>query len=95
MRAAAEARPVFSKDMPHHTDHLWSDKFLERITHSFLISDPARVLASLHKSYQKAGFAEGFEANEISFDAQHRLFEVLTDRTGRPPVLIDSFSCAP
>ncbi|MEO0371251.1 MAG: sulfotransferase family protein [Pseudomonadota bacterium] len=84
---AAETRPVFVKDMPHHTDHLWSDAFLTRITHSFLIRDPAKVLASLHRSYQKAGFAEGFEPHEISFAPQQRLFDLLRARDLTPPVL--------
>ncbi len=82
--------PVFSKDMPHHTDHLWTEGFLDRISHSFLIRDPAKVLASLHRSYQKAGMQSGFEPNEISFDAQHRLFNRLADRDGTAPVVIDS-----
>ena len=87
---AAQTRPVFVKDMPHHTTHLWTDEFLGRITHSFLIRDPAKVLASLHRSYQKAGMRQGFEPHEISFDAQHALFELLTKRDGHPPVVIDS-----
>ncbi len=84
---AAEKRPVFVKDMPHHTDHLWTDEFLDRITHSFLIRDPAKVLASLHRSYQKAGFAEGFEPHEISFGPQQKLFDLLRGRGQTPPVL--------
>ena len=88
---AAERKPVFVKDMPYHTDHLWTDAFLDRITHSFLIRDPAKVLASLHRSYQKAGFEEGFEPNEISFDAQNRLFDLLNQRAGGArPVVLDS-----
>lgn len=84
---AAEQRPVFVKDMPHHTDHLWDDAFLDRITHSFLIRQPAKVLASLHRSYQKAGIADGFDANEISFGPQQRLFDLLRTRGSIPPVL--------
>ena len=84
---AAERRPVFVKDMPHHTDHLWTDAFLDRITHSFLIRDPAKVLASLHRSYQKAGMADGFEAHEISFGPQRALFDLLCSRGLAPPVL--------
>lgn len=87
---AAEQRPVFVKDMPHHTDHLWDDAFLDRITHSFLIRDPAKVLASLHRSYQKAGISEGFEAHEISFGPQCALFERLADRYGTSPPVMDS-----
>ncbi|WP_338549095.1 sulfotransferase family protein [Roseovarius phycicola] len=87
IQEAAEKRPVFVKDMPHHTDHLWSDAFLERITHSFLIRDPAKVLASLHCSYKKAGMEDGFEAQEISFGPQQALFDLLRALGQTPPVL--------
>ena len=88
--AAAERRPVFVKDMPHHTDHMWDDAFLDRINHSFLIRDPAKVLASLHRSYQKAGIEDGFEAHEISFGPQQALFELLRRRMGQAPPVLDS-----
>ena len=90
VQEAAEKHPVFLKDMPHHTDHLWDDVFLDRITHSFLIRDPAKVLASLHRSYQKAGMEDGFEAHEISFGPQQKLFDLLAERTGQTPPVLDS-----
>ena len=88
--AAAEKRPVFVKDMPHHTSHFWDDAFVNRISHSFLIRDPAKVLASLHRSYEKAGMSQGLESHEISFDAQQTLFQRLQQETGTTPVVIDS-----
>ena len=87
IQETAQKHPVFVKDMPHHTDHLWSDAFLDRITHSFLIRDPVKVLASLHRSYQKAGMEDGFEAHEISFGPQQQLFDLLCSRGTMPPVL--------
>ena len=90
IQQAAEKHPVFVKDMPHHTDHLWEDDFLNRITHSFLIRDPAKVLSSLHRSYQKAGFEEGFEAHEISFGSQQQLFDLLHTRNKQFAPIIDS-----
>lgn len=87
IQEAAEKRPVFVKDMPHHTDHMWDDAFLDRITHSFLIRDPVKVLASLYRSYQKAGMEDGFEAHEISFGPQQLLFDLLRARGETPPVL--------
>lgn len=83
----AETQPVFVKDMPHHTDHMWNDAFLGRISHSFLVRHPAKVLASLYRSYQKAGMKEGFEAHEISFGPQHALFDLLCQKGISPPVL--------
>ena len=88
--AAANQRPVFSKDMPQFTDHLWEGDFLDRFEHSFLIRDPAKVLSSLHRSWVKSGNAAGFERHEIGFDEQRRLFDELCDRQGEPPVVIDS-----
>ncbi|NNC98689.1 MAG: sulfotransferase family protein [Gammaproteobacteria bacterium] len=90
IQEAAESHPVFVKDMPHHTEHLWGDAFLDRITHSFLIRDPAKVLASLHRSYLKAGVEAGFEAREISFGPQQALFDLLKVRSGHVPPVIDS-----
>lgn len=87
---AAETQPVFVKDMPHHTTHLWTKEFLDRVSHSFLIRDPAKVLSSLHNSYKKAGFNSGFEPEEISFGPQQQLFDLLVDHCGTHPIVIDS-----
>ncbi|MCP4874697.1 MAG: sulfotransferase family protein [Gammaproteobacteria bacterium] len=90
LQSAALKHPVFSKDMPQFTDHLWSDEFLVRFEHSFLIRDPAKVLASLHRSWLKADNVEGFTRNEIGFDEQRRLFDLLHSKSNQPPVVIDS-----
>ncbi|MEM7598094.1 MAG: sulfotransferase family protein, partial [Pseudomonadota bacterium] len=87
IQSAAQTQPVFVKDMPHHTDHLWDEAFLDRITHSFLIRQPVKVLASLERSYKKAGMQEGFEPHEISFAPQQALFDILRQRGQTPPVL--------
>ena len=90
LKAAAAKRPVFSKDMPQFTEHLWGDAFLGQFKHSFLIRDPAKVLASLQRSYDKAGKTQGFTRQEIGFEEQRRLFDRLCDRDGRAPPVIDS-----
>jgi hypothetical protein len=90
MQAAAYQRPVFSKDMPQFTDHLWQGDFLDNFEHSFLIRDPARVLASLQRSWIKSNDEEGFTRNEIGFDEQRALFDLLCDKNGCAPVVIDS-----
>ena len=90
MQAAALTRPVFSKDMPQFTNHLWNEDFLSQFEHSFLIRDPAKVLASLHRSWVKSGNDDGFSRNEIGFDEQRRLFDLLCDQLDKPPVVIDS-----
>lgn len=81
---AARTMPVFSKDMPQFTDHLWNEAFLDRFRHSFLIRDPAKVLSSCHRNWSE------FVAKEIGFDDQRRLFDRLCDRDGAPPPVIDS-----
>jgi len=90
LQTAAVNRPVFSKDMPQFTDHLWDDDFLNRFEHSFLIRDPAKVLASLQRSWLKAGNDNGFTRNEIGFDEQRALFDRLCDKLDQAPVVIDS-----
>ncbi|MDJ0778020.1 MAG: sulfotransferase family protein [Gammaproteobacteria bacterium] len=90
LQDTALKRPVFSKDMPQFTDHLWSDAFLDRFRHSFLVRDPAKVLASLKRSWDKKGDTVGFTRNEIGFDEQRALFDRLWEKTGTAPVVIDS-----
>jgi hypothetical protein len=90
MQAAATMRPVFSKDMPQFTDHLWQGDFLDHFEHSFLIRDPAKVLASLQRSWIKLNDEEGFTRNEIGFDEQRALFDLLCEKRGSAPVVIDS-----
>lgn len=87
---AAEYSPVFIKDMPQFTRHLWTPEFLDLFQHSFLIRDPAKVLSSLQHSYRKSGCREGFTADEIGFEQQQQLFDMLTHQRGQPPVVIDS-----
>ncbi|MEQ8652664.1 MAG: hypothetical protein RIC87_09405 [Kiloniellales bacterium] len=81
---AAEERPVFSKDMPQYTDHLWDEAFLGRFCHSFLIRHPAKVLSSCARNW------DHFVPKEIGFDDQRRLFDRLAERDGRAPPVIDS-----
>ena len=58
IQEAAESALSLSKTCRIIRTICGTDAFLDRITHSFLIRDPAKVLASLHRSYQKAGFEE-------------------------------------
>ena len=90
LQTAARQRSVFAKDMPQFTDHLWEDAFLDRFQHSFLIRNPARVLASLQRSWVRSNNLEGFTRNEIGFDEQRALFDRLIDQYERTPVVIDS-----
>lgn len=40
-----------TKDFPHYIKHLWTDEFLSRFNHSFLIRDPAKTITSMYKHW--------------------------------------------
>ena len=84
LQDAASRGPVFSKDFPHYVRHLWSDEFLDRFNHSFLIRDPAKVVTSMYKHWPD------FVLEEIGFIEQRELFDRLADRLGQAPPVIDS-----
>ena len=90
LHRTARLRPVFAKDMPQFTDHLWDADFLGQFRHSFLIRDPAKVLASLDRSWAKSDYRNVFTRHEIGFDEQRRLFDLLSQQSGEKPVVIDS-----
>ena len=94
----AEARrgPVFVKDFPLYVSHMLRRvdvgaaadggdlEFLDAFRHSFLIRDPAKVLASLYGQW------DHFTLAETGFPRLRELFDLLTQRNGAPPPLIDA-----
>ena len=82
--AAAEKKPVFSKDMPHCLPRDVDDAFLAPFTHSFLIRDPAKSVPSIYKRGPQ------FLAAEYGFEEHRRLFDRIADRDGKAPPVIDS-----
>lgn len=83
IEAAAEAEPVFLKDMAYHVAGLCSPAFAARFTNTFLIRDPARSLPSL------AGMWPDFTDEETGFDAVAALV-AHAEAAGQEPVVIDS-----
>jgi hypothetical protein len=83
---AAENQPVFFKDMSHHAyAHLQHDEpFLRRITHTFLIRDPAKALLSYYR------ITPDFVLEEVGLERQYHHFQLVTGLTGSPPILIDA-----
>ena len=81
---AAGSEPVFIKEFPHYVEHLCDDAFLDHFIHSFLIRDPARTLPSMYDKWPDFALAEtGF--------LEHRtLFDLLADRQGKAPPVIDA-----
>ncbi|MEL6574710.1 MAG: sulfotransferase family protein [Pseudomonadota bacterium] len=84
LRAAAEERPVFTKDFPHYVDHYWDEAFLNLFTHSFLIRDPAKTITSIHDKWPD------FHEKEVGFAEQRQLFDLISVRDGKAPPVIDS-----
>ena len=81
---AAETGPVFAKDFGHYICDHWSDTLLDRITHSFLIRDPAKVVTSVQKRWPDV------HLREIGFAELRALFDEIHRRTGHVPPVIDS-----
>ena len=92
----ARQGPVFMKDFPHYVTHMhdWvaptagpdgaDVPFFDAFNHSFLIRDPAKALTSLYGQWTD------FTLSETGFAEQRGLFDLLTQRTGAPPPVIDA-----
>ncbi|MEM1238009.1 MAG: sulfotransferase family protein [Pseudomonadota bacterium] len=80
----AERQPVFLKDFPHYINHWWSPEILGRMTHAFLIRDPAKTITSIYDKWPD------FDELEVGFPEQRALFDLLTALQGTPPPVIDS-----
>lgn len=81
---AAGRGPVFFKDMSYYIlDRLKGDEsFTDRITHTFLIRDPAKSIISYHK------LDPGLTLEEIGIETQFRHYQWLADtRDMTPPVM--------
>lgn len=84
LKSAAVKKPVFTKDFPHYIEHLWTDEFLSRFNHSFLIRDPVKTITSMYKHWPD------FDPKELGFVEQRKLFDRLCDQMGKAPPVIDS-----
>lgn len=81
---AAVDGSVFVKDFAYSVEHDLSDERLERMTSTFLIRDPRRVVQGLANHWPDCTSAE------VGFAALHRLFERVADREGSPPPVLSS-----
>lgn len=84
MRRQAETRIVFFKDFPFQLEPLLTDEFLDCMTHSFLIRDPAKTIESNFDKWPD------ISVKELGFESQHALFDRLTQKLGAPPPVIDA-----
>lgn len=77
-------RPVlFVKNMAHHMVGV-DRSFLARLTNLFLIRDPRDALISLAEKIPRP------EMRDTGYRALHELFEHVTDRLGREPIVVDA-----
>ncbi len=75
---------VFSKDFPNYIMHMAENDFLDQFQHTFLIRDPAKVLASMYNQWDE------FTMDEASFADLHKMFDLVVNRYGEIPPVIDS-----
>ncbi len=84
IQARAQIGPVFLKDFPHYINHMWTPEFLAKMTHAFLIRDPAKTISSMYNKWPD------FDESEVGFPEQRALFDLLSALNGQPPAVIDS-----
>lgn len=80
----AENQPVFTKDFPHYIDHMFDAVLTGNFIHSFLIRDPAKTITSMYNKWPD------FHEKEVGFPEQRALFDLLWEKNGTPPPVIDS-----
>lgn len=74
---------VFFKDMAYHVRACADAEFLANFQNTFITRHPSRSLPSLRR------LLPDFTLEEAGFDQQLRLFDLVRDQGGEPPVLID------
>jgi hypothetical protein len=84
IRARAAAGPVFSKDFPNYIMHMADGEFLDHFRHTFLIRDPRKVLTSMYAHWNE------FTLDETSIAALHEMFDLVVERYGEIPPVVDS-----
>ncbi len=75
---------VYQKHMTHHMIDGFPLDWIGEVTNVFLIRDPARVLASY------ANKANSVTAADTGFVRQRELFDLVTEKTGEIPAVIDA-----
>jgi len=84
IRSEAEKKPVFFKDMCYHVISRADQEFLGNFVNTFIIRDPTWTLPSHYK------LNPDFTMEETGYEAQHRMFEMVTKMTGKTPAVVDA-----
>ena len=74
----------YQKHMPHHMEGPISIADFPDMRHAFLIRDPIRVAASYANKRSK------INSDHLGITRQRRYFEMIADKTGNAPPVIDS-----
>ena len=75
---------LFLKDFAYSVEHFINAAMLDRMTHSFLIRDPYRVIQGLAKHWPDCS------SDEVGFEALARLFDRIAEREGKAPPVMSS-----
>lgn len=84
IEAAADQQPVFVKDMASHVGPALDAAFLAPYRSALLIRDPRRTVPSMARVWPDV------TEEEVGFTALERVFDVIADETGEPPIVIES-----
>lgn len=76
-------KPVYFKDMAYHVAGFMTPEFVSRFTNTFIIRDPAPVIASLDS------FWPDFTFEETGYEQQHSLFGLAVEN-GEDPAVVDA-----
>ena len=74
----------YQKHMAHHMIEGFPLDWMDHVTNVFLLRSPERVLASYAQKREEVAL------RDIGFAEQARLFDRVAQRTGKPPVVVDS-----
>jgi hypothetical protein len=82
----AERGPIFFKDTTdfRYPAMLTSHRFLTEVTHTFIIRDPARAIASHYRLNPQ------LSRDEVGFSRLCEIFDAVKAATGRTPVVVDA-----
>ena len=78
-----EDKPVYFKDMAYHVAGFMSGEFVSWFANTFIIREPAPVIASLSR------FWPDFTLEETGYEQQYRLFGIAVEK-GEDPAVVDA-----
>ncbi len=74
----------YQKHMTHHMLETFDRSFVYKLSNAFLIRSPEKVVKSFKKKI------DNFQLNDLGYKQQLDLFNMICDKTGRVPPVVDS-----